>query len=422
MNKCLPSLPDELKILYFSQLQSLPGISGESRQELGDFTVEEEALYEPSDEGEHCYLWIEKQGISTRGAIRKLSRALGKRERDFGYAGLKDAAGITRQYLSIVHKGSPEELLEASSPKIQILSVKRHKNKLRVGHLKGNQFQLRLRDCADGDLERAEAILAALKERGIPNYFGLQRFGDHFNSHILGRHLITGQIPAFLSELLGPRPESQVHEQKDELSAARLAFENGDLEEAVKLWPKHQKAESSALRSLVKVPGDTERAVRAIPQALRFFYGNAFQSYLFNRYLSICLEGSKPIHPGSIALLDKNGAAFEVEDLEKERPRFQSFELHPSGPMFGAKLLRPKENSADWEIENGVLEDAGLSMSDLENSDLKLNGMRRALRIPLQSYQLKEGEAPGTLELCFSLPKGCYATSVLGELFQKPVL
>ena len=420
MNKFLPSspesLPSELSFLYFSQSQSLPGISGRARQEPEDFVVEEEALYQPSGEGEHCYLWVQKQGISTRGAIRKLSRLYGKRDKDFGYAGLKDAAGITRQYLSFVHTGPLPELEKDLSTKIQILSIARHKNKLRPGHLKGNHFQLRLQGCASGDLERAQKIIAALQKRGIPNYFGLQRFGHNFNSHILGQHLLTKETELFLAELLGPRPEPY----PDPFTNARAAYQAGQLDDALKLWPKHQSAEYSALRSLIKVPDDKERAVRAIPKALRFFYGSALQSYLFNGYLSKVLKDSINPGLGSIAILEKNGAAFEIDDLSQEEARLKNLEIHPSGPLFGAKLLRPSEQSLERQIEDRVLNEATLELSNFENSDLKLSGMRRALRIPLHECQIDQPQE-GCLELKFFLPKGCYATGLLQELFQRPI-
>lgn len=413
MNKSLPSLPKECPFLYISQLQSLAPIQGQSRVEFEDFIVEELPLYEPCGEGEHCYLWIEKRGISTRAAIRKLSRALGKRERDFGYAGLKDAQGITRQHLSIVHHGEAEDLLAASTPKIQILAVKRHQNKVRVGHLRGNRFQIRLRNGASGDLPRALSILTVLKEQGVPNYFGLQRFGQHQNSHRLGEALVTKNDEAFLGELLGPHLVSD--------APARSAYLAGDATQALKLWPKHEKGEIAALRSLVKDPSDLKRAIRAIPSALRFFYCNALQSFLFNRYLSRVLEEGKSLQQGSIAVLDRNGAAFPVEDLEQERPRLSRFEIHPSGPLFGASLLRPHETSPDRRLEDEILTEAGLTLSDFEAPSLKLKGQRRPLRIPLGEPQVKEGQESGSLELSFTLPKGSYATSVLSELMQKPI-
>ena len=85
----------------------LPPITGAVRHEPEDFVVEEVPLYEPCGEGEHTYLWIEKRGVSTHAAIRLLGKALGRKEREFGYAGLKDARAVTRQFISIAMAANP---------------------------------------------------------------------------------------------------------------------------------------------------------------------------------------------------------------------------------------------------------------------------------------------------------------------------
>ncbi len=140
------------------------------------FVVEELPAYRPVGTGEHTYCWIEKRDLTTHEAVRRLARALGVPDRDVGYAGLKDRHATTRQYLSVPGT-TPEAALEAKVEGVQVLEAARHGNKLRMGHLKGNRFEVVVSDLAPGELERLGEALEALGRDGVPNRFGEQRFG-----------------------------------------------------------------------------------------------------------------------------------------------------------------------------------------------------------------------------------------------------
>jgi tRNA pseudouridine13 synthase len=145
------------------------------RPGIGDFVVEEVPLYRPSGSGDHWYLWIEKQGISTPAVVKALCQQLRLREVDIGFAGNKDAHGTTRQWMSVpVHNVDPTTIaIDGATVK----DVGRHNNKLRRGHLWGNRFHVRLSGNIDaGDLQRRATSLAGT---GFPSYFGQQRFGHH---------------------------------------------------------------------------------------------------------------------------------------------------------------------------------------------------------------------------------------------------
>src|SRR5690242_15079779 len=105
------------------------------------FVVEEIPAYEPSGEGEHTYVWIEKRGLTTMDAVKRLARALDTDARDIGYAGLKDRNAVTRQWIS-VPRVEPERVLAIAEPDLRVLAAKRHGNKLRTGHLRGNRFEV----------------------------------------------------------------------------------------------------------------------------------------------------------------------------------------------------------------------------------------------------------------------------------------
>jgi tRNA pseudouridine13 synthase len=141
-----------------------------------DFVVEEIPLYEPCGSGDHVYFTIEKKGLTTHHAIRDIARVLGVRPRDIGSAGNKDSRGVTRQTLSVEHV-DPSRLERLSLPRLSILSISRHRNKLRTGHLKGNRFAIKLRDVDENRFDDVNQVMQRLIARGAFNYYGPQRFG-----------------------------------------------------------------------------------------------------------------------------------------------------------------------------------------------------------------------------------------------------
>jgi len=155
---------------------SLPAIDAQIGAAVEDFVVDEVPLYPRSGEGEHCYVRVEKRGLTTPAMVRAVTRAAGVDERDVGYAGLKDKHAVTTQWLSLPSKARPPSEWQLPDG-IVVLEESRHSNKLRTGHLLGNRFRITLDTPDTGALEKASAIGGVLKSRGLYNYFGGQRFG-----------------------------------------------------------------------------------------------------------------------------------------------------------------------------------------------------------------------------------------------------
>jgi tRNA pseudouridine13 synthase len=165
-------------VFNWSALQSLTagtGTGGLLRQEPEDFVVQELALYPLAGEGDHVFVELRKTGHTTAHVIRLLAAQLGLRERDIGVAGLKDRHAVTTQWLSVPAKAARRvEGLQIDG--VEVVQVTRHTNKLGLGHLRGNRFDIRVRGAA-GQGQHARDVLAALMAQGVPNYFGPQRFG-----------------------------------------------------------------------------------------------------------------------------------------------------------------------------------------------------------------------------------------------------
>ncbi len=148
------------------------------KAEPEDFIVEEELGFTPSGDGEHCLVWVEKRDLDSNDAATRLADALGVRRRLVSHCGLKDRHAVTRQWFSIhLPGGDSPEGAALESEGLRVLEVTRNLRKLRRGTHVGNRFTIRLRE-PDFALEDARARWAAICERGVPNTFGTQRFGN----------------------------------------------------------------------------------------------------------------------------------------------------------------------------------------------------------------------------------------------------
>ncbi|HSP18145.1 MAG TPA: tRNA pseudouridine(13) synthase TruD [Myxococcaceae bacterium] len=168
----------------------LPGTGGRTRASPEDFEVEEIPAYVPSGQGEHLFLWVEKVGLDTPEAARHIGSALGLRADEVSWAGLKDRAAVTRQWLSVPARAEAALASLSLRPDLRLLAHARHGNKLRVGHLRGNRFRIRIRDAERPDA--AGAVLERLVAEGLPNAFGEQRFGRG-DTGLRGRALVLGE-------------------------------------------------------------------------------------------------------------------------------------------------------------------------------------------------------------------------------------
>jgi tRNA pseudouridine13 synthase len=388
----------------------IPGIGGTIKESPDDFIVEEIPSYLPCGSGEHCYLTIEKRGITTLEAIRRIANSLKVSERDIGYAGMKDAVGVTRQTLSI-QRITPETVMGLELDGIQIISAARHSNKLKLGHLKGNRFQITVRGVAENSGNAIQSILEILQKRGMPNYFGRQRYGAQGNSHLIGAAMLKRDWQAAVDALVG-KPDLVRDEQ---WSAAIAAYLDGNLNEALRLFPRHCRTEREVLQRLTTLPGEHEKAFAVIHPRLKKLYLSAAQSFLFDQVVSRRIEYIDEILAGDLAYKHVNGACFLVEDADAEMKRAREFEISASGPMFGCKMKQPEQTAL--EIELSILDAANIGADDFNISGgLRLEGERRPLRVPLNTHSFcLEGDC---LRLEFALPKGSYATSILREIMK----
>jgi len=327
----------------------LSGIGGCFKAEPEDFFVEEIPSYEPSGAGEHLFLWIQKRDISAETLVETIASTLGISRDVIGTAGLKDRRAVTRQWVC-VPVAAAEQVPLLNGAAIQVLRSELHHNKLKTGHLRGNRFNLLIRNVAPDALTRAEEIRREVEATGIPNEFGEQRFGFDGRTLELGMSLLKGTVPA------------------NSIPFRRRKF-------------------------LLRL------ALSAAQSAL-------FNDVLQRRQAQGTLQ---TVLPGDVMQVRASGGLFVAEDVDVEQERYDRRETVITGPLFGPKMKSPLH--AVFELEQAALEAAGLSR-DLFRSHKKLTpgGRRPLLMFP---DELHCEHDPDGVRLLFALPSGSYATVVL---------
>lgn len=400
--------------------EDLPPVGGRIKERVEDFLVDEIPLYEPTGRGEHIYMLVEKRGMSTLHLVRLLAAHFGVHPRAVGYAGLKDKHAITRQVVSIHVPGKKiESFPQIKHEKIGVLWADYHENKLRIGHLKGNRFSIRVRGIDASRVVVFKKGLDRMAVTGVPNRLGEQRFGNLANNHEIGRALILRDHAAVIRLLLAPDAS-----HPENLPEARALFARGEYAAALDALPRAARTERSVLGALSRKasPG---QAVRQIGPLERSFFVAAFQSAIFNAVLDERLMAGTvgSLGLGDVAFKHENGAVFDVDEAATgagDLPaRLAALEISPSGPMWGNAMKRAGGEVDRLEV--AALEASGVTVEVLaERSNLHAEGARRPLRVPLTDHDVDAGvDEHGPYVRCaFDLPRGAFATSVLREIMK----
>jgi tRNA pseudouridine13 synthase len=332
----------------------LPGIGGRMKQTPEDFEVEEIPAYEPSGQGEFLYLWVEKRDMGAEYFFRQIAKRLDIPLSEVGAAGMKDRQAVTRQMISVPSLAQ-DRLHQIEGDGIRLVKVSRHSNKLRPGHLHGNRFRILIRNV--NSTNHLPALIERLRDSGLPNYYGPQRFGRDGETVQLGLALLRGQSSQAI--------------------------------------PKKSRRLSPWLRRLAL---------------------SAAQSALFNHCLGVRLSGGlfRRVLPGDVMTKWPYGGIFVAEDVGREQVRFDARETVTTGPMFGRKMYETKADAR--QREDSVLAEAGLTPDSFRGFGNLLQGTRRKNLVYLDDLQVSE-ETEG-IRLCFSLPAGSYATVLLREFMK----
>ena len=335
------------------------------KQSPQTFIVEEVPLYPFSGEGEHLILKIRKKGLTTWQMLQILSEQLGVKIRDIGYAGLKDKNALTYQYVSIPRKYE-EKLKYLSHPDIKIVEKSYHNNKIRLGHLKGNRFFIVLKKVTPLNAKKIDEVLKKIKELGIPNYFGYQRFGNDQKNYLLGRDLVKGELKI-----------KDKKRRKLFINAYQSHLFNLWLSKRVELGKMVNAFSIKELKDILDLP---EGVIKELKGQKHFF----------------------KLLPGDIAKHYPYGRIFFVEDVPAEAERFYKKDISPTGLLPGKKVKRADGLSREMEKDF--------------DEEIEEFGDRRYAWVFVEDLKGRYKEDKAWYELEFFLPKGSYATILLEEI------
>lgn len=381
-----------------------------------DFLVDELPSYDPVGEGEHLYLGVQKRDMPHGEMIAVIARLFNIDESAIGFAGMKDRVAITRQAVSVHLPGFKGDAPPLDHTRMQVLWAKRHVNKLRRGHLKGNRFSIRVRDVNPLSVRHVYKRMQAMEKTGVPAYFGEQRFGYRRNNQVCGLAILASQPQVLLDEMLGSRGAPFPARQ---LPFRRL-YEEGKFAESLVGWGRNDRAEKIALQALSK-GRDAHRAVRALPEYIKSFWISALQSAIFNANLDARVaDGSyAQMIDGDIMFKHDSGACFRASDASADEiaARLISAEISPTGPLHGIGMLQPTGRALD--IETLALTAVGTTHEAfLAKCPIEFSGVRRPLRVFFANWEVEGGvdEHGAFIRCAFDLPKGAFATVLMREL------
>ncbi|MGM0623000.1 MAG: tRNA pseudouridine(13) synthase TruD [Campylobacterota bacterium] len=323
------------------------------KQSPSDFIVKEQNLYEFSGEGEHLVYYIRKKNLTTWELLSIIAKHCNIKTKEIGYAGLKDKNALTYQYISL-HKDHESKIQTLIHPSIKIISQTHHNNKIKMGHLSGNTFFIRFKRVSPLEAKKIKDVLKWIKENGMPNYFGHQRFS-------------SGNIEKAAQLLSGEIKIRDKREKTFLINAYQSDIFNAWLSKRVELSKLLQSFSSKELAQML--PFD-----KALLQKLQA------QTQFFK------------LLPGELMMHYPHGKVFELDSVQ----RFIDKDIAPTGPLFGKKMSEPTLEALAYEKQF--------------YKQLPANGARRYAWIFPQIIDSNYKEEQEHFEINLTLPKGCYAT------------
>lgn len=394
------------------------GTGGTLRSAAEDFVVEEIPLPASGSTGPYLICRLTKKNWEHQHAIKEIAKRLSVSHRRIGWAGTKDRRAVTTQFISI-YRVSREAVLNVRLRDITLEPVREQNAPLSLGDLEGNRFSLVIRNCHNPGLTTIVDRTVSDVADGVPNYYGLQRFGGvRPVTHRVGEHILLKDYEGAVLTYIG-RAYPQEPEPVQEVR--RIFTETRDPQAALLALPVAMGYERAMLQHLHNRPGDYAGALHELPPKLLSMFVSAFQSYLFNEALSVRLESgislTEPV-PGD-RLLFTNGredvvtavnAATAAQHIGRGRCNIAIF--MPGREPFAPSSLS-EERIAAILSERGILPEHFRQASDYVRT-----AFSGALRpIALRTAVTARIDGPN-VHLSFTLPPGHYATTVAREFMK----
>ena len=408
-------------------IASSPGIGGKIKESEDDFLVEEILDADLRDNGTYLIVKVKKKNWDTMNFARILSNYLHISRNAIGYAGTKDKRAITIQYFSIPMKSNDimDKIRNARIKDAHIEIAGYMNRKIKLGDLLGNKFRIVVR--SPSQPENLQRILDELEIKGIPNFFGIQRFGTlRFITHEVGRLILRKNYSeAFWVYVAMPSEleDEEIRKIREDLWNER------NPKMGLRELPKYLIYERNLLQKLREGKSELQ-ALISLPKNLKLMFIHAYQSYIFNRILSERIReyGTlKTLEKGDYAdfLKRKKGYSInsgdfvEIGDTNFRRVKF----LAENRYAFLALPVPGYETKFEgWSGEKlkEILEMEGLNLDSFrgEYPEFSSRGSFRTAEVPFDFESFMTEYHNELLVFSFFLPKGCFATSFLREVMK----
>ena len=388
----IPQIDKEIGISVYTT--KLPTVNGKIKENESDFVVKE-ILSEKvlssfdNDEGHAIYI-LKKSGIDTNHALTDVEKRYGLVLKSLG---LKDANAKTEQYVYTYRQLKPLDNIQGKNYSLNKIGFA--KKPISKRQMLGNLFEIKISGIT-------KSLPSIKGDEKILNYFGYQRFGSRRPiTHLVGRSIIKGEYSQALDYLLS---YSSKYDSEKNNEIRKLIFERKSESEILKFIPRSMDIERNLLKQL-SVDKDPKNAIRSIPLSMRRFYIQAYQSYLFNKTLSLAYEYEENMFTPTQddVCFDKNAEIGKYQNDPEQRLAI---------PLIGHSYY--KKSRFDYYIKK-ILDEELLSPQEFfikDFQEISIDGGFRTASIDYNNLSIEQNL------IKFQLPRGSYATIMLREILK----
>jgi tRNA pseudouridine13 synthase len=427
------------------------GVGGVIRNSVDDFRVEEvlvdgskatiekttvKRVLDASPSPQRYLLCVlVKRNWDTFIALKTIGKQLDLGQGQIQIAGIKDAKAVTAQHITI-EDCTLEDAAEVNVKDIEVRPVGYVHEKLSPYYLLGNHFTIRIKAAEQPEstvakrvAEVSEAVEAA---GGIPNFFGHQRFGTTRPiTHLVGKAILEGALEEAAMLFLA---KPSVHEHPASRNARTELQSTRDFKKALQNFPRQLRFERLMLLHLAEKTDDYVGAFKRLPVKLQALFVQAYQSYLFNRFVSERIKNGFSLNRAEVGdyvvNVERSGLPMvnvvkvaSAEAVAEVNERVKAGKMRVALPLIGAKQKPSK--GVMGQIEQKILEKEGIQPDGVrvnEISRVSGRGGLRAVLTPVQGFKLNEtsssNQRASQVELSFMLQRGSYATVLLREIMK----
>jgi tRNA pseudouridine13 synthase len=405
-------LEQSLGMSYYAT--DTPGIGGRLRTTAEDFCVEE-VPEDVGTEGPYLICRLKKRDWELQHAVKEIAKRLAISHRRIGWGGTKDRHAVTSQLISL-YDVSPEQVASVYLKDISLEVVGRSNAQLSLGALQANRFTIMIRETESEMLAEEVELVTMAAALGLPNYFGLQRFGvTRPITHLVGEHILKGDYEGAVATYAGlPFPG-----EPDATREARQDyFDTRDPVAALHRFPVRMSFERSMLHHLTAHPGDYPGALKTLPPKLLSMFVSAFQSFLFNCALSSRIRDGNNLHdpvPGD-RLLFSSGLEDRVTCTNQQAAAMQLARGRCQIAMFMPGATPFHSTGSDDLAIGALMREHGITSENFREASTfvrtRFDGALRPIALKTEVMTHITGRDVG---LRFTLPPGHYATTVCRE-------